>query len=420
MTQPRGWVGEAIIASHLVVYRVRSALIALVIAVTSCALSGQQPKRSREPYVAPILPAEQAWAVTLPALPSASAAMDDVTIYVPLDPLSRLADDGEEISRPAALIAVARETGVARWTHPVATRLPPLVTNGLVLVAADKELQAIDPVKGEKIWSASLDQPVRAPMLARGALVLALMEGDELLAFDVVQRQVAWRRSIGESGPVLMTADDRAAYLVTAGSRALRVMLADGALQWERPLTGELSEPMVDRGRLFVGSNYKLGSLWALDVETSKSRWAWERGVFGGSIVGSVAMGNTVYVLSRDMMLRALDRSNGNQRWQKPANTRVIVPPQLLEGVVLVPGVNPTLSTFRADTGAAISTWSGPENALLQGAPLLAAPRPLSVSIVTLFRDGQLIGLRPTTMLFKEPPLAPLTTLPGRALERER
>ena len=346
--------------------------------------------------------------------------MDDVTVYVPLEPLSRIADDGEEISRPAALIAVVRETGVTRWTYQVATRLSPLQTNGLILVAADKELQAVDRTTGERLWSFALDRPVRAPMLARGTLVLALLEGDELLAFDVVKRQVAWRRSIGESGPVSMTADDRAAYLVTAGSRAMRVMLANGELPWERPLLGELSEPMVDRGRLFVGSNHQLGSLWSLDVETGREIWKWIRGVFGGQIVGSVAMGNTIYVLSKDIMLRGLDRGNGHQRWQKAANTRVSIPPLAFEGVIAIPGEKPTLSTFRADTGAAISTWSGPENALLQGPPLIDEPKPLRVSIVTLFRDGRMIGLRPTAMLFKEPELKPFSVLPGRALERER
>ncbi len=101
-------------------------------------------------------------------------------------------------------------------------------------------------------------------------------------------------------------------------------------------------------------------------------------------------MGNTIYVLSMDMMLRAFDRNNGHQRWQKPASARVILPPHVLEGVVMVPGVTPTLSTFRADTGAAISTWTGPESSLLQGPPLIDEPKPLRVSIVTLFRDGRI------------------------------
>lgn len=358
--------------------------------------------------------------MTLPSVPSAAAVMDDRAVYVPLEPLSQIADDGEEIVRPAAVIAVDRETGGTRWALPIATRQPPLLTNGLVLVAAERELQAIDPLRGARVWSVSLDGSVRAPMLARGTLVLALLEGEDLLAIDVVQRQTVWRTSIGKTGPVRMTADDRAAYLVTAGSRAMRVMLADGDVSWERRLMGELSEPMVDRGDLFVGSNHMLGSLWALDVETGEIRWAWERGVFGGAIIGAAATRETVYVLSRDVMLRALDRSNGNQRWPAAANARLAMPPQLLDGVVVVSGENPTLSTFRADTGAPISTWNGPARAILQGPPLLGQPKPRGVSIVTLFRDGQLIGLRPTATLFKEPALAPLQSLPGLPLPRER
>ena len=72
--------------------------------------------------------------------------MDDRAVYVPLEPFSRIADDGEETSRPAALIAVERETGGTRWALQIATSQPPLLTNGLVLVASEQELQAIDPL----------------------------------------------------------------------------------------------------------------------------------------------------------------------------------------------------------------------------------------------------------------------------------
>ena len=144
-------MGDDIIASHLVVFRVRSLSIALLIAIASCALSGQQPKRSREPYIAPVLPAEQAWAVTLPAVPSGAAVMDGQTIYVPLQPESRIADDGEELTRPAALAAIERETGKTRWTQQVATQQSPLLTNGLLLAAEGRDLVAMAPATGERL-----------------------------------------------------------------------------------------------------------------------------------------------------------------------------------------------------------------------------------------------------------------------------
>jgi hypothetical protein len=87
---------------------------------------------------------------------------------------------------------------------------------------------------------------------------------------------------------------------------------------------------------------------------------------------------------------------------------------------VVVIGSAPILSTFRADTGAAVSTWAAPQtDAILQGPPLIDGPRPLAVSIVVVFLDGQVFGLRSTELMLKEPALVPFTALPGRVLSRE-
>jgi hypothetical protein len=125
-----------------------------------------------------------------------------------------------------------------------------------------------------------------------------------------------------------------------------------------------------------------------------------------------------VFVSSKDNLVRALNRGNSGQRW-KAAGARPLFPPRVLEGIVVVIGSAPALSTFRVDTGAAVSTWVAPADALLQGPPLIDRPRPLAVSIVVVFRDGQVFGLRSTEMMLKEPALVPLTALPGRVLSRE-
>lgn len=401
--------------------------MALVIVLISSAVSGQQPKRSSEPYLSPLLPAEQAWSVTLPAPPAAAAVMDAAAVYVSIEPGAGVDDQGEAISRPAALVALDRATGATRWTYPIASRQPPVATQGSVFIASENEIHAVDPARGERQWVFTLDRAVRGPMLVRGNLLVTLLDGGELVALDVGRRQIAWRCEIGASGPVLMTADDQAVYLVTAGSRVRRVLLVDGSRPWDRPLEGALSEPTVDRGRLYVGSDANRGSLWALDVETGRARgcarcWMWDGGVLGGAVVGIAVAGDTVYVVGMDMMIHAFDRGSGNQRWQEPAGARPQAAPQVLEGIIAVPGDAPRLSTFRADTGAPVATWAGPEEKVLrmQGAPLIDEPKPLRVSIVVLFRNGLIVGLTPTAMLFKEPALTPLPAIPGRALPRER
>ena len=398
--------------------RVRSLSIALVIVLISSVLSGQQPKRKREPYVAPLLPAEQAWKIALPAPPSAGAVMDDRTVYVPLEDAARAAD--EEKCTPASLIALARDTGIDRWTSFVPSCFPPVLTHGLIAVATGNEIQALEPKNGLRLWSVTLERPVRAPMIATGSLLLAMLEGDELFGIDVEKRAVVWRRSVGESGPLQMTADDQAAYVATSAGRVTRIRLSDGSIEQERQLTGELSEPAVDGDRLFVGSDATGGSFWSLDGRTLEDRSRpWRGRIFGGAVVGSAIKGDRVFVVSKDNIVRALNRGDAGQRWFKPAGGRPLFPPRVLEGVVVVIGGAPALSTFRADNGAPISTWAAPADALLQGPPLIDRPRPFAVSIVVVFRDGQVFGLRSTEMMFKEPPLAPLTALPGRALPRE-
>ena len=409
-------MGDAIIASHIVVRLVRSLSIAFVIALLSGVLSGQQPKQKRQPYVAPLLPAQQAWTLTLPAPPAAPAVMDAHTIYAALEAVSRTTEDGEAVVTPASLVAVARDTGVKRWTEPIASSQPPVLAQGLIVIAAANEILAIEPAQGRRLWSVALARAVRAPMIVRGALLLAMLEGDEMVAVNLERRSIAWQRSVGESGPLFMAADDQAVYVATVAGRVSRVLLANGSTQWEQRLTGELSEPTVDRGLLFVGSSS--GSLWALDTRNGTSKWFWPPGRMT-AVIGTVVQGNDLYVTSKDLTVRALNRTSGVVQWKTPMGTRPVFAPTVLPGIIAVTGTSPTLLTFRTEGGAAVSSWTGPADALLQGPPLIDNPRPFAVSIVLVFRDGQMIGLRSTEMLFREPAAVPLTALPGRALSRE-
>ena len=341
--------------------------------------------------------------------------MNDSTVYVPLEDAERAAN--EETCIPAALTALSRDTGTARWTSPAATCLPPVLTHGFVVVASANEIQALDPADGQRQWSVALERPVRAPLVARGPLLLAMLEGDQLVAVDVEHRAIAWRRSVGESGPLKITTDDQAAYVATGAGRISRILLTDGSMPWERSLSGVLSEPVVDGDRVFVGSDAKL---WSVNVRTGGINWAWDGHVFGGQVMGISVQGDLVYVASKDNIVRALKRSSGNQQWKSSITTRPLFPPRVFAGVVAVVGQSPVLSTFRADSGAAVSTWMAPQtDAVLHGPPLIDNPRPLAVSIVVVFGDGQVVGLRSTELMLKEAALTPLTVLPGHPLQRE-
>jgi outer membrane protein assembly factor BamB len=377
-----------------------------LISLATTAVWGQQPNRKPEPYVAALLPGEQRWLVTLPALPSAGGAMDASQVYVPLQ-------DG-------SLTALDRETGLVRWTSKAQTTHLPVVGGGHVFVVTGAEIHAFDSAAGEQRWSASLPAAVRGPLLVRGNLVLALTEPDQLVAMRIDTREVAWRVATG-GGNVLMNADERAVYLTTPDSRVLCVRLADGAVSWQRTLRGMLSEPAIGVDRVLVGST--TDSLWALDPKSGSEKWLWERRAFGGDVIGAAISGKVAYVASKDNVIRALNLGNGHQLWRQDVKTRPLLPPRAFFGTVVVFGLSPRVSTFLAKGGAAVATWAPPppSDTELEGPPLVDEYfRPFRVAMVVVMRDGRVVGIRPTQMTFPEPPAGRPATLPGRPLPRER
>ena len=402
---------------------VRPILIAVFALLSVRCISGQQPNLKPEPYVAPLLPAEEVWSTTLAAAPKAGGALDDHHAYVPLEEISTIVD-GESVRLPgsASIAALDRATGVVRWYNHIDSDWPPVVGGAMLYVATKTELHALNAMTGLRQWQAPLPGELRAPMLLRGNLLLGLTAPDVLIAFRADTRDVAWRRPLGDTGAVRMDADQLAVYITTERGHVMRVNLADGSLQWDRPLEdkGMLSAPGVGRDRVFVGSTSN--AFWALDPDSGTDEWHWPAGrFFGGDIVGAAVDGDTVYVASLDNLMRALNRSNGNSRWNKPAGTRPIGPPRTFFGTVVVAGLAPTLTTFNGKTGALVSTWSAPVSTQLQGQPLIDQNlKPFQVAIVVIMRDGRITGLRPTAMMYPELIAPPRTVLPGRPLPRER
>jgi outer membrane protein assembly factor BamB len=392
-----------------VVSQSRNPISWVVIATISLAATtvwGQQPNRKPEPYVAALLPGEQRWLVTLPALPSAGGAMDASQVYVPLQ-------DG-------SLTALDRETGLARWTVKIETALLPVAVGGLVFAVSGEEVHALDPAAGERRWSAPLPGRVRGPLLVRGNLILALTEPDQLVALRIDTREAAWRVPTGP-GNVLMNADERAVYLTTPDSRVLSVRLADGAVAWQRTLSGTLSEPAVSADRVLIGST--TDSLWALDPKSGSEKWVWARRAFGGDVIGAAISGKVAYVASKDNVIRALNLGNGHQLWRQDVKTRPLLPPRAFFGTVAVFGLSPRVSTFLAKGGAAVATWAPPppSDTELEGPPLIDEHfKPFRVAMVVVMRDGRVAGIRPTQMTFPEAPAGRFAALPGRPLPRER
>ena len=355
--------------------------------------------RDAKPAPVPLLPAELAWTLVLPVVPSAPGAMDQDRVYIPL--------------RQELLVALGRETGLVEWTREIDTTDPIVVGQAMLFTISRGRLRALDVATGADVWSVAVNETIAAPLVWDSGWLIGITEPGDVLAFRATDGVLIWSRALGapSSHPAVPGAD-KALYFTLADGRVVALELERGELLWEQTLPGTLSEPAAARDRVFVGSTDNF--FYALDADTGSLRWKWRN---GGDVIGAAADGDVVYLASLDNVIRAVNRGNGNQRWLESTSTRPVLPPRAFRGIVVLPGLMPAVTAFNGETGAVMGTHA-PGN--LIGAPLVdPALKPFQVAMVTITREGVVEALRPAGMMFREDANVPLVVLPGRPLRRE-
>lgn len=357
--------------------------------------------RDAKPAPAPLLGAEPAWKVELPTPPSAAGAMDERRVYIPL--------------RGDLLVALDRETGLVDWMRSIDTNSAPVVSGGTLFLVSRGTIRAFDAADGTDRWSVPVEQRISAPLVWDSGWLIAIAEPGEVLAFRAADGHLVWRRSLGAASPhPAVPGGPSALYFSLTDSRVVALTLATGELLWEQKLTGTLSMPAVARERVFVGGTDNF--FYAFDDDSGKLEWKWRS---GGDVIGAAVDGDLVYFASLDNILSAVNRGNGNQRWRKSTGTRPVFPPRAFSGIVVLPGLMPTVTVFVGETGAVMGTHLAVGS--LVGVPLVdPILKPFRVALVTITSEGVVEALRPTGMAFREAAFDPLPPLPGRPLERER
>lgn len=322
------------------------------------------------------------------------------------------------------LVALDRETGDTDWIIEFASTLAPISAGPVIVAGTLETVVGLEPDTGAQQWSTPVKTGyLRALAISPDGQTVLAVSRTRIEALRASTGAREWEREITTSDDVLLVATDAtAAYVATGGGRIISVALQDGAPRWERELPGTLNRPVAIDGRVYVGST--ANAFHALDGRTGKVRWTWRT---GGDVVGAAANDRFVYVLALDNVLRAMNRGNGHQRWKQVLSTRPVAAPIVMPGHLVVPGIDPALASFDALTGAAGGTVDGQTAGGATGAPseIMGAPlvadvmQPFRVSIVLVWRNGRVTGLRPASMLFREAAPVPLPALPGRALARE-
>ena len=368
------------------------------VAITSLGLA---PKtKEPKPGPVPILPAEEVWVAEFDAPPAANASMDDERVYVGL--------------QVQGVRALSRETGDPIWQEPTDITQPPLVINDRLLIAMPDEVRGLDPRTGAIRWARRLPQPLAVGMVASRDTALLVDTTGLLVAVRATDGQEVWRRSLNATTSHLpATLEPHTLVLTLSDARVIALDDRSGDVVWERALPGTLSAPATARDRVFVGSTNNF--FYALDAKRGGVRWRWRT---GGDVIGAACAGERVYFASFDNVLRAVNRDNGNQLWKTAIPTRPSAPPIAFDDVVVLSGVAPRVDAYNGRTGAALGTLMAVAD--LKGAPVIdTTPKPFDVAIIALTSEGRLSALRPTGLMFPDPPLVPFSRLPGRELPRE-
>ena len=389
---------------YIVVSR-RSGTISWVVlalsALVSATVWGQQPKKRGEPLPLPLLPAKPGWQLLLTSPPSAGGVMDEDRVYIPLE--------------SQQVIALERSTGKTLWLVDVESAWPPVAAAGVVFIAASDEIHALDAASGARRWRVPIASPLVAPMAFSAGYLLVPMAPDQVTALRTADGAVAWTRALGGPGGTMwITADNAGIYITVVPGRVVALSPADGRIKWDRAVAGVMTTPAIARERIIVG-DVDNDRFYALDAGNGKERWPWDA---GGDPVGAAAEKDLVFLVALDNTVKAVKRGNGHQQWRKTLTTRPMSAPYAVGGTVLVVGERPALAAFAAKTGAAMGSYEAPTR--LRGAPLVdPAPKPFTVTMVVIMRDGNVVALAPDGLAFREEPAVPLIALPGRVLTRE-
>lgn len=354
------------------------------------------------------------WRYTTPYQARNAPAIDGDTVVVALG-------NGE-------VHAVALADGRRRWVHDAADGVDslaaslwaaPTIADGLVYVAVQGRMSALDLMTGDVVWSrdAFRSYPwlgsLAAVTVADGTAVVNTGREDGTRALSAMSGGTVWDLRGPSSIAINATpiAEDGVLYLANAAGVVTAVDLATGDPAWWHSVTPGAHEwsyavtatPSLAGGRLFVPTQY--GEIVALDAATGARLWRYEtlggplqfahyRSAEAGFAASSVATGDVLWVPRPDGILAALDPADGRELWRTRLGAPIVSAPApagdhlvvatfdgVIRALVPAPDAVPPLVEACEPPGSDVLTpagccgASGGTSAVALGVPLVLAWR---------------------------------------------
>jgi outer membrane protein assembly factor BamB len=314
------------------------------------------------------------------------------------------------------IVAYDLEHGSQLWIADAATNLQPAAGDGLLFITTPDGIVALQQTDGTERWRLPMTAAaIPVPLVWDNGWLIAATESGQILALRAADGRTVWTRDLGaplHARPAL--AADRV-YLPVANGRVVALNVVDGAVLWERRLGDMPNEILALADRLYVGSDDKY-----FYCISDKGVVLWRFRTGAAIVEKPVFDDRRVYFVSRDNILRGMNRRSGSQDWRHSLPFRVRNGPVVVGSVVGVGGITqPTLHTFQVLNGQPSTDITAP--AAIVAAPHVtrwnASPSPeIFVVCQDLDKGATIIRMGRSF----EPPVIPLTSLPGMLAKMPR
>jgi len=303
--------------------------------------------------------------------------------------------------------AVDIQSGTPAWTAPGTPTSTPATGDGLLFLAEPDSITALRQETGERVWRLPFSEELAVPLVwDNGWLVVSDVSGN-VLALRATDGTLIWRAELGvrvHAAPAL--AADRV-YVPLEDGRVVALDVTSGAQKWAHKLGGPPNEMLALEDRVYVGSDDNF--FYCLLTGNGEIAWRWRT---GGDVIGvPVIDEHRVYFVSRDNVLRGLDRHSGSQRWKRALPGRPTRGPVAAADLLLVSGLAPKVTAFAMKDGSPAGEIAAPGE--LAAAPFVTDSRGLP-QLVLVSRDVAQ-GTRITAVRRNVEPAmnTPLPVLPG-------
>lgn len=349
-----------------------------------------QPERSNELRLFPVL---AAWNLPVEKGVAAPPAFVGHRAFVPVE--------------GGSIVAYDLEAGEELWTAAGATRSVPASGDGLLFLAEVDTITALSQATGDVVWRLPYAHALAVPLVwDNGWLIGADIEG-HVLAVRASDGDLIWLRALdGKVRATPALAADRV-YVAVEDGRVIALDVSTGAPLWERRIGGPPNDMLALADRIYVGSDDNF--LYCILAADGEVDWRWRT---GGDVIGvPVADEHRVYFVSKDNVLRGLDRRSGSQRWQRSLAARPTRGPVKAGDVLLISGLAPRVSGFAMKDGAPNGNLQSPGE--LAAGPFVTDAHGLP-QVVLVARDinkgTRILAVRRTI----DPPMnTPLPVLPN-------